>query len=141
MLKCVQEMKVLGKQLINYSFPIKSALDDEQISCLKQREITLDGYELIVYYTESKYGKVNLNSTHIFGKYFTFLPFHIAAKVANLFLGNKELSLFELYQGEGDFLRKVYIWSNYSKNGKVIKNLGVGKMKEFNGLTYCHVSV
>ena len=50
--KTVSEMKNLGKILIPYSYPNKNAQDETFLTVLKQREIVIDGYDLIVYFNK-----------------------------------------------------------------------------------------
>lgn len=114
--KHVKEMKSLANRLVKVSFPSVSPQDELEISCLKQREITVDGYEIIVYFNVCQHKDTDMQSVQVFGRYFTFLPFSVVCKVASEFLGTKNLSLVEVMQSE----RKIYIWSTYRKDGELV---------------------
>jgi hypothetical protein len=144
----VKEMRALAKQLTKYSFPLSTPQDEETISCLKQREIAVDGYDIVVYFNRCRYLSVELETIQIFGKYFTFLPFSLVCKVANSFLGDKELSLVEVMhcrnQGVMDeYARKIYVWTvYYDDNGKPTASpfVGKGKQCDYQGLRYNKVN-
>jgi hypothetical protein len=132
----VKEMKALAKRLAKYSFPTVSPKDELDISCLKQREITVDGYELIVYFNECRHKDEEMQTVQVFGRYFTFLPFSVVCKVASLFLGTKNLSLVETMQAE----RKIYVWSVHRKDGELkcspVDTLAVRK---YDGLEFAQI--
>lgn len=140
--KDILEMRALSKRLIRYSFPLVSPQDEEIISCLKQREISIDGYELIIYLNRCKYNNFELETLQIYGKYFSFLPFSIVCKVAYRFLGNKELSFVEVmhYRQQGiidEKSRKIYVFTvNYNEQGEPIPNPLAKDVCYYDGLVY-----
>lgn len=110
----VGEMKRLATLLANYSYP-KGFVYDEDIACLKQRQIVVDGYEVIVYFSKSDYGGMFIYMLSITGKYFPVLPFNVVCKIAQRFLGSKSLSLMEYTQDK----HKVYTWMLMTTSSEV----------------------
>lgn len=109
----VKEMRGLGDVLMPHNFPSVSPEDEDDILLLKSREVTVDGYNVIVFYSKSNYGKYCLETLQILGKHCPFIPFWLVVKIAKKFLGDKHLSLVEIFK-EG---KKIYCWS-VSKNGR-----------------------
>lgn len=122
--KEINEMKNLAKILVPYSFPIVSPEDEDIISCLKQREMCINGYDVIVYFNNCSYTKVSLKTLQIYGKYFTALPFFLVCQCAYRFLGDKELSFVEVHSKNNyDIYRKIYVWTvYYDKDNNPIEN-------------------
>jgi len=143
--KHVREMKALALQLVPHSFPIKSPQDEEIISCLKQREIVVDGYDLLVYFNRCRYLDIELESLQVFGKYHTFLPFSLVCKVATQFLDDKELSFIEVMHNRkgvaDEFARKIYVWTVYYKDNDPVPSPFITKFTPcvYEGLRYSHV--
>lgn len=97
------------------------------LSPLKEREITIDGYEVICYFNRCEYPDATMETLQIFGKHFTFLPFSLLSKLVKRFLGEENLCLTEIIQSKrpssnmANFQRQIYVWSVYSdKDGKTI---------------------
>lgn len=145
--KTIKEMRSLARMLQPESFPIKSAEQEDAISCLKQREVTLDGYEIIVYFNNCSYGEVSLETLQIFGKQFTYLPFSLICKCAYKFLGEKELALVEVMsfgkKGElvDDMARRIYVWTVYYKEGQPIASPFAKEIKHcsYDGLEFSQI--
>lgn len=141
----VQHSRMIAEHLINYSFPSVSPQDEEEISCLKQKEIVIDGYDVVVYYSVSNYLGVQLRTLQLFGKYFTFLPFSIVCKVAYKFLGDKELFFLEIMRlkenSVDELSRRVYVWTAYFRNDESIGNPFVTGFKScvYEGFKYSHL--
>lgn len=126
--KHIAEMTALARFLEKYSFPQTGPADEEAIACLKQREVFVDGYEVVLNFNRCRYADVTLETLQLFGRDVTFLPFTLLVKLACLFLGTKELSLIEIAHAkrggqDEDDLRKLYVWSvYYSDSGHPITN-------------------
>lgn len=103
----INELKLLGELLIDFNFPKSPPENEEIISPLKSREIIIDGYEVIVVYSKSKHPTHYVVSLQITSKYDIFLPFNIVCKLAKKFLGDKGLSLIEMFKNS----KKVYCWA------------------------------
>jgi hypothetical protein len=145
--KTVREMKNLARVLLPESFPIRSPEQEDIISCLKQREVTIDGYEVILYFNNCSYGDITLETLQIFGKHFTYLPFYLICKCAYKFLGEKELGLVEVMSfGKknelvDDMARKIYVWTVYYKDDKPIASPFAREIKHcsYDGLEFSQV--
>ena len=70
----INGMKAISDRLMQYSSYETQVQDEEILSCLKQRQIDIDGYELIVYYNKCDYEEMELECLQIYGKYFTTEP-------------------------------------------------------------------
>ena len=105
--KIIQEMKSLADSLIDYSFPKATFEEEQQILCLKQREFTIDGYDLSVCYSRADYDKYFLENLQIQSQQVPFLPFTVVCKVGKLFLGEKNICYLDFFRNN----RKVYCWT------------------------------
>lgn len=143
-------MKSLANTLAYKSFPKISAKDEDDLSCLKQRDIMVDGYNVIIYFNVCKYERFSLETLQIFGQRQSFLPFFLVCKIAHKFLGDKELSFVELIHNKDDIelfvdhhSRKVYVWTiYYDKKGKLISNpfSKKGIKCSYSGLNYSYIN-
>jgi hypothetical protein len=134
----IKEMRNLANLLAEYSYP-KRMTQEEDIACLKQRQITYDGYEVILYFGKSDYGGLIIYMLSITGKYFPFLPFNLVCKVARQFLGEKSLSLIEYAKDK----HKVYTWMLMTNIDDVpISNAFLTKSKPYtyNGLEFVRMN-
>jgi len=134
----VKEMKGLADLLAEYSYP-KRMIHEDDIACLKQRQMTVDGYEVIVYYGKSDYGGMLIYLLSVTGKYFPILPFNLVCKVAQKFLGTKELSLIEYAKEK----HKVYTWMLMtSALNQPIPNSCISNSKPcvYNGIEFIRMS-
>ncbi len=109
----VSEMRLFAERLIPYSFPQVPHQSEVAISCLKQRFLEVDGYDLGIHFSMSDYGSHKLETVQVFGKHFTYLPFSLVSKVVKMFSGDKGLTFTEVLQGKGNKSRKIYIWMLY----------------------------
>jgi hypothetical protein len=114
----VKEMKNTAKFLMPYSFPAMPPEDEEIIAPLKQREITVDGYDLVVFFNNCSYGNIELETLQVYGKDFCFLPLTVVCKCVRKFLGDQELALVEImhHNKQGildESSRNIYVWTVY----------------------------
>jgi len=113
----IEQMRGLGDLLVPYNSPRAPTSNEEEISVLKTRELLVDGYEVVAYYTKSNFETHFTEVFQVYGKNSPFLPFSLICKMAKMFLGNAHLSLVELFRGN----RKVYCWAvNVDATGKPI---------------------
>lgn len=110
----IDSMKSLAETLIPYTFPKVSFEEEQQILCLKQRTILVDGYEVIVCYSIADYEKHMLETLQIQSPQIPFLPFNIICKVGQLFMGQKDLAYVDFFRHN----RKVYCWVVKSLDSK-----------------------
>src|SRR4051812_24901862 len=92
----VAQMKRLARVLMPYSFPARSTTDEEDITVLKQRDLTVDGSPLLAYHSVTSFDGLELETAQVISKYTTFLPFYVVCKVGVMFLGRDHLNLVEL---------------------------------------------
>jgi hypothetical protein len=103
----VKETKSLGNLLMHYSHPKVSKSDDECIQCLKAKEITVDGYSVVIYYSKNDWPEHYMEVLQITGKYVPFLPFSLICKIGKKFFGEKHLSFVDFLKED----RKTYCWT------------------------------
>lgn len=115
--KVVTEMKDLATQLMPQSFPKQSGSSEDAIRPLKLRNMVIDGYEVVIYFSRSEYPTHIYETFQIYGQKMPFLPFHFVLNTAKRFLGERHLSFVELFVSN----RKLYIWTRtVDHNGKVM---------------------
>lgn len=103
----IREIKALGNYLMPFNCPRVSIVEEEEVNCIKGREIVVDGYTLIVHFNKSDREHCFIETLQVLGKYTPFLPFAIVCKVGKKFLGEQYLSLVEFFK-DG---RKIYCWT------------------------------
>lgn len=109
----VKRIKNFGEMLIPYNTPE----NEYDMGVMKTEEIVVDGYEMIVYYTKSKFETHCTEIVQIWGKYAVFLPFFVVCKLVKAFFGDEHLSLVELFKDN----RKIYCWAvNCNLHGEPI---------------------
>lgn len=150
--KHVTEMKLLSNDLIDHSFPAVSEEEENLLACLKQREITIDGYDILLYFNTCKKNEVNFSTIQILGNQFIFLPFSLICKIGVKFLGNKNLFYINTIRnkdmvplGKEDRItcecRQIYVWAVYrDENGSPAEHPIIkGTPKSYEGLSYFEV--
>lgn len=112
----VKSMKSMAETLIPLTYPKSNPQDEQDILLLKQKNITIDGYEVFICFSKSDYEDCYLESIQIQPFYTPFLPFNLICKIACAFLGSKHLSYIEFIRNN----KKIYCWTIRSKDGKLI---------------------
>ena len=98
----------MARQLVPLTYPKVHFSEEQEILILKQRQLTIDGYDVIVCYSEADYEKYLLRSLQIqSAQHGPFLPFTIVCKLGKIFLGSDNLSYIEFFRNN----RKVYCWT------------------------------
>lgn len=110
----VNEMKGMADLLIPYTFPRVDFKVEQEVLLLKQRSITVDGYDIIACYSKADYGHYFLESLQLQAIYTSFLPFTLICKLGRVFLGSSNLSYVEFFKNS----RKVYCWTIKSRDGR-----------------------
>lgn len=105
-------MKTMSNRLVHLTFPKVDFKDEQEVLILKQRNMTLDGYELLVCYSKADYGEYFLESLQVQSLYAPFLPFTMVCKIGRAFLGCQHLSYIEFFRNN----RKVYCWTVKSRD-------------------------
>lgn len=103
----VSDMKKLADFFVPYNFPAVPPFEEDAINILKFKEVTLDGYNVVLHFNKHNYGDHYLETFQILGKEIPFLPFCLTCKMAKKFLGNRYLSLIEVLKDN----RKIYCWT------------------------------
>lgn len=133
--KTIDRMKKIGEMLAPKTFPHCELGDDEDLIFLKSTELLVDGYTLILFYSVSDYKDHKIKTIQIYSKDHHFLPFNIVCKMVKKFLGDKHVSLLEIFTNN----RKVYCWTMIcDKNDNPIVNPydGYYIQKEFEDFNY-----
>lgn len=134
----MEQMREIGDRLVPLNFPLKTPRVDNETNLLKLRDVDVDGYPLTIHFSRSDYGKYYMETFQIMARNGSFLPFALAIKMARKFLGNKYLSLVEIFR-DG---KKIYCWSVYlDKSGKPIQvsDRKAGEDCFFEGFHYKYV--
>jgi len=114
--KQVKEMQALAETLVPYTFPVVSIEEEQEILILKQRQITLDGYDISVILSKAKYPEYGIESLQISSVRTPFLPFNMVCKIGRAFLGDQYLGYAEFFK-KGE---KVYCWTvRYQEDNKI----------------------
>jgi hypothetical protein len=130
--KQVEEMKGMAEWLIPFTFPEVIFSEEQEVLPLKQRNITLDGYEMIICYSKANYSSYFLESLQIQSYYSPFLPFTLVCKLGRAFLGKDNLSYIEFFRNG----RKVYCWTIRSRDGRSLPPGNKSKMGSYEGFAY-----
>lgn len=110
----IEQMKGLAEMLLPLTFPKVEFEEEKDILLLKQRNMTVDGYELIVCYSKADYGRFMLDSLQVQSALSPFLPFNVVCKLGRAFLGPDNLSYIEFFKNN----KKVYCWTVKSRDGR-----------------------
>lgn len=127
----IQEMQDMATLLLPWTFPTVTFEEEQDVLVLKQRSMTIDGYDVTLCYSEADYEKYFLKSLQVQSSQAPFLPFNLVCKIGQEFLGNKNLSYIEFFRGN----RKVYCWTVKVRNGVKLppgKKTKLGTYEGFN---------
>lgn len=136
--KQISEMKAAASVLSEYSCPKVSIDDEKQISCLREREIFVDGYEITTVLSENVYTQYKMYTLQAYSSYGSFLPFSLVCKLVKNFLGCVGLYYVSVIQND----KKIYIWTLcLNLNGEPLedKSYRSVKLDEYHGLKFYRV--
>jgi hypothetical protein len=128
----VKDIKNIAELLIPYTFPKVDFKTEQQVLALKQTNLTIDGFDLITYYSKSDYQDHYLESLQLQSLYAPFLPFTVVCKAAQLFLGFTGLSYIEFFRNS----RKIYCWTLRTADGKRLPPDKKSKPSTFEGFSF-----
>lgn len=134
----LEQMREIGDRLVPLNYPLKEARNEADLNLLKLRDADVDGYPVTIHYSRSDFGKYYMETFQIMSRNGAFLPFSLALKMARKVLGNKYLSLVEIFR-EG---KKIYCWTvHLDKSGKpvVLSDKRLGEDCVFEGFHYKYV--
>ena len=103
----IDEMRAVAVQLIKYTFPNVSLQEEFEIDCLKQRRLTIDGYDVVVHLSQADYLDCIVESLEVHAADAPFLPMFLVCKIGAKFLGWHDLKYADTLRGG----RKVYVWT------------------------------
>jgi hypothetical protein len=110
--KTVEDMKRFGDFLMPFNFPRVPPQDEDEVNHIKVRGLYVDGFNVLLHYSKQDYETYYLETLQILAKYAPFLPFSLVCKIGKRFLGDKHLSLVEIFQDQ----RKIYCWTLVTDN-------------------------
>lgn len=135
----IKGMKALGEVLIPFNYPkVPFDSNEDEIGIFKMRNVTIDGYSLLLHYNKSDYDGYFIESLQIHSNGCPFLPFNLICKIGKRFLGSKCLSLIEIFKDH----KKIYVWSvctDKYNNPVEIPNKDTVEECEYEGLHYCYL--
>tara|TARA_Y100000034_G_scaffold127552_1_gene180492 strand:- start:1700 stop:2206 length:507 start_codon:yes stop_codon:yes gene_type:complete len=130
--KVVEEMRRLAQHLVPYTFPKVEFQEEQEILPLKQRRVTVDGYDVVICFSEADYGEYTLLSLQVQSAQSPFLPFTLICKVGQVFLGVKHLSYIEFFRNN----KKVYCWTIKTKEGRLLRPGKMTKAGSYEGFDF-----
>lgn len=102
----IDSMKAMADYLLPYTFPNVSFKEEQQVLCMKQRVVQVDGYDITVCFSRADYKKYILQTLQLQSPQVPFLPFNIVCKIGQMFMGRKHLSYIDFFKNN----KKVYCW-------------------------------
>jgi hypothetical protein len=128
----IEQMKSMAEILLPFTFPVVDFKVEQDVLLLKQRTITVDGYDLLICYSKADYNEYFLESLQVQSAVAPFLPFTIVCKLGRAFLGSHKLSYIEFFRNN----KKVYCWTLKSIDGRPLPPDENNKPATFEGFDY-----
>lgn len=128
----IDEMRGMAEILIPHSVPRVSLKFEQDVLILKQRTVTVDGYDIAICFSKSDYQEYFLESLQVQSIYSPFLPFNMVCKLGRMFLGSQHLSYIEFLRNG----RKVYCWTLRLKDGQPIPPDSNNEMSSYEGFEF-----
>ena len=126
-------MHRLAEFLIPYTFPLVSIEDEAEIIALKQRQLTIDGYDVSVALSKARYSENrSIESLQIYSSYCPFLPLNLVCKIGKLFLGENQLAYADFFKNG----KKIYYWTVRYISGKKVPPTNYASDYEYEGFKY-----
>lgn len=128
----VEEMRGMADLLIPHTYPNVDFSEEYEVLPLKCRNITVDGYDIVINFSKSDYKKYVIESLQIQSIYAPFLPFTMVCKIGRAFLGSSYLSYIDFIKNN----RKIYCWTLRVRGGKPIPPTKRSKEACYDGFNY-----
>jgi len=125
-------MRKMASMLIPHTFPIVPFEHEQDVLVLKQRRITVDGYDTTICFSRADYGEYYLDSLQIQNASSPFLPFNLICKLGRAFLGEENLSYVDFVKDN----RKVYCWTLRVRDEKPLPPSKKSEMSSYEGFEY-----
>jgi len=130
--KTISEMKGMANMLIPHTWPQAEFEDEQAVLCLKQRIVTIDGYQVTLCFSRADYGKYFLDSLQIQSYHAPFLPFAVICKLGKMFFGNGLLAYVDFFKND----KKVYCWAVKHIEGQILPPTKRSRPAEFEGYEF-----
>lgn len=130
--KIVKDMRSMAQMLVPHTYPQVEFQEEQEVMFLKQRQITVDGYDLIVCFSEADYGESTLFSLQIQSAQGPFLPFTLICKLGRAFMGEKHLSFIEFFRNN----KKVYCWTIKKDGERLLRPAKSTKAGSYEGFDF-----
>ncbi len=131
--KIVDEMRGLGRLLS----PFVTSADEDTISLLKSRELQIEGYDIVVHYSETNIRGHHLECLQCIGVRNPFLPFSVVTKLARKYLGEEHLCFVDIFIDN----KKVYCWTvSKDEDGNPIESRSVLREGNFEGVKFSYLN-
>lgn len=130
--KVINDMRNIARTLIPHTYPQVSEQHGRDISILKQRLVIVDGYEIILCYSEAMYVDHLLKTIEIQSTHSPFLPFSLIVKIAKRTFGLKNISYVEFFR-DG---KKVYCWLVKTQKEGLMEPDSSSKPCEYEGFEF-----
>ena len=128
----VKRLRRMANILIPYTYPRCSFEEEQEILCLKQTTVEVDGYTILVTFSIAEYKEHRLETLQVQSTTCPFLPFSVVCKVGQLFLGQKNLSYVEFFR----LNKKIYCWTLKRKNGDIMPPSDQSTPGSYEGFEY-----
>lgn len=130
--KTISEMRAMAKRLVPHTWPLAEFEEEQDVLCLKQRLITIDGYRINVCLSRADYGNHFLDSLQVQPYHGPFLPFNVVCKLGKAFLGHGLLSYIDFFKSD----KKVYCWAIKHVEGRLLPPSERSNPAEFEGYRF-----
>lgn len=130
--QAVTEMRAMANLLIPATFPKVTFKEEQEILLLKQRVMTIDGYEISICFSMADYGNNMLESLQLQGVFAPFLPFIVVCKLGRAFLGEENISYIEFFRNK----RNVYCWTLRTVDGRPAPPDKAAKLGSYEGFNF-----
>lgn len=122
----------MANMLIPHTFPKVPFEHEQDVLMLKQRRITVDGYQITLCLSRADYGEYYLDSLQIQNTSSPFLPFNLVCKLGRAFLGEQNLSYVDFVKDN----RKVYCWTLRVRDEKPLPPSKKSQKSSYEGFEY-----
>lgn len=128
----VEQMRNMAEMLVPFTFPVVDFKVEQEILVLKQRVVTVDGYDVLVVLSKAQYDNYFLESLQLQSTFAPFLPFTIVCKLGRAFLGPFNLSYVDFFKTN----KKTYCWTIRTRDGRILVPDEENECGDFEGFKY-----
>ena len=122
----------MASLLIPHTIPKVSFEEEQEVLFLKQRSVTIEGYDLVLCFSKADYDKYVLHSLQVQGVYHMFLPFEVVVKTGRAFLGDRHLAFIDFIKGG----RKIYCWTVRHREDTTVPPTSKSTKTNYNGFEF-----